>query len=109
MSEKSSIFVLQNKNNNTIMKKVNYSRIFIQNLREREVFGPFCEVASDELLTLLFSKRDMWFAVSRCSLMSVQNMIKEVALWYRKDTRSDIAYSILMALKGTNIVSETVD
>lgn len=42
------------------MKKINYNRLFTQKLRENGVIGIFCEKASEELLCLLYSKKDTW-------------------------------------------------
>lgn len=85
------------------MKKINYSRVFTQKLRENKVMGTFCERANDELLCLLFSKKDTWTEVE--NMISTYERVKEIAVELEKEGKD----GVMKALNETNIVWETLE
>lgn len=85
------------------MKKINYSRVFTQKLRENGVMGIFCEKASDELLSLLYSKKDTWTEV--VNMVSTYERVKEIALELEKNGTD----GVMKALKVTDTVWDTIE
>lgn len=85
------------------MKKINYSRVFTQKLRENGVMGIFCEKASDELLCLLFSKKDTWTEITDKG--STYERVKQIA--HELDMNGEDR--VMKALEVTDTVWGTIE
>lgn len=88
------------------MKSINYSKIFTQKLRENNVFGLFCEESSDELLCLLFNKKDFFinFMVSNPEKNAITEVIQAL-----KKQGLDIASNIEKAYMDTKLIYDTLE
>lgn len=89
------------------MKKINYSRVFTQKLRQNNVFGFFCEYANETLMSYIYSKKDMWAEV--VNMEGVQDMIKETIEEVEKDGKAEEAKQMYKALQATNEILETIE
>lgn len=88
------------------MKKINYCRVFTQKLRENNVLGIFCEKVGDELLSMLYGKKDVWRETFLHT--TVRGYITDIALELEKDG-SDPHGGIYMAVVTTNTILDTLE
>ncbi len=110
ISKKSSTFASSKKKTNnsklTIMKKINYSRVFTQKLRQNNVFGIFCEYASETMMSCIYSKRDMWIEDGKEGVHGmVASLIKEV----EKDGKFEEAKLMRNALLTANEIRDITE
>lgn len=89
------------------MKRINYSRVFTQKLRQNNVFGTFCEYANEKLLSYIYAKKDMWTEV--VNMEGVQDMITGTIMEVERNDRKEEAKAMLEALKTTNEVWEITE
>ena len=86
-----------------IMKRINYCRLFTQEMRKNGVLGIFCEKASEELLSLLYSNKDTWDKVT--NERTTCDRAREISNELEKEGEM----RVFEALKVTNTIWETIE